>query len=263
MASVFWKGVISFGLVAIPVKMIVATETASTSFHVLHKKCLSRLKQTWYCPVDNEYLSLQDSVKGYEYAPDQYVVLDEKDFEKVPVKTLHAIDIACFVDVSEIAPIYYKGSHYLEPDELGVKPFSLLREALVKTQRLGIAKVTFQKQEHLCCLRPLDDIMILHTMHFQDEILKNEGGGSTKQQVSASELEMAVSLISTMTKIFKPEEYKNEYRTALKKLIDAKVQGQEIKAPKESKVVVKDLMEALRNSIETAKKQSVTAGKAR
>jgi DNA end-binding protein Ku len=261
MARAFWKGVISFGLVAIPVKMYVATESRAISFHVLHKKCMNRLKQTWYCPVDNEYTTLQDSVKGYEYGPDQYIVLNEKDFEKVPVKTLHAINIAAFVNAAEIDPIYFHGSHYIEPDELGVKPFNLLREALMKTGRLGIAKVTFQKQEHLCCLRPLDDILVLHTMYFHDEILPRENIAAQKQEISGSELEMAVTLISTMTKNFKPADYKDEYHSALKKLVEAKVQGQEIKAPKETRVAVKDLMEALRTSIETARKQTVAAGR--
>lgn len=263
MARSFWKGVISFGMVAIPVKMYVATETKTTSFHVLHKKCHNRLKQMWYCPVDDQYLSLQDSVKGYEYAPDQYVVLDDKDFEKVPVKTLHSINITGFVESKEIDPIYFRGSHYLEPDELGVKPFLLLREALAKTHRLGIAKVTFQRQEHLCCLRPLDDLLVLHTMYFHDEILPKDQLAPAKQAVNRDELEMATRLIDTMAKSFKPEDYKDEYHAALKKLIEAKIEGQEIKTPKESKVVIKDLMEALRTSIETAKKETVASAKAK
>jgi DNA end-binding protein Ku len=261
MVKAFWNGVISFGMVSIPVKMYVATETKTTSFHMLHSKCLNRLKQVWYCSADNEYISAKDSVKGYEYAPEQYVVLKEKDFENVPVKTLHAIDITAFVDAKEVDPLYYRGSHYIEPDTLGVKPFALLREALLRTGRMGIAKVTFQKQEHLCCLRPLDGIMVLHTMFFHDEIIQMEDTGPARQQVSAAELEMAVKLITTMTKKFNPKDYKDEYHTALQKLIDAKVQGTEIKAPKESRVVVKDLMDALRTSIETARKQAVGAGK--
>jgi len=263
MARSFWKGVISFGMVAIPVKMYVATETTTTSFHILHKKCHNRLKQMWYCPVDNEYLTLQDSVKGYEYSPDQYVVLEEKDFDRVPVKTLHSINITGFVESKEIDPIYFRGSHYLEPDELGVKPFTLLREALVKTHRLGIAKVTFQRQEHLCCLRPLKNILILHTMFFHDEILSRDEMTLPKQAVNNDELEMATRLIGTMARNFRPEDYKDEYHLALKKLVDAKVQGQEIKAPKEPRVAIKDLMDALRTSIETAKKETAAAGKAK
>src|SRR4030067_571759 len=115
MARSFWKGVISFGLVAIPVKMYVAAETKGTDFHLLHKKCLPRPKQTYYCASDNEYISLKDMVRGYEYTKDQYVVLDDNDFEKVPVKTTHTIEITSFVDFNEIDPVYFYGSHYLEP----------------------------------------------------------------------------------------------------------------------------------------------------
>ena len=261
MARSFWKGVISFGMVAIPVKMYVATETKTTSFHILHKKCHNRLKQMWYCPVDDQYLTMQDSVKGYEYAPDQYVVLEDKDFENVPVKTQHAINITGFVESKEIDPIYFRGSHYLEPDELGVKPFLLLREALVKTHRLGIAKVTFQRQEHLCCLRPLEDILVLHTMYFHDEILSRKDLTLPGEAVNHDELEMATRLINTMAKNFKPEDYKDEYHLALKKLVEAKVQGQEIQRPKETKIVIKDLMEALRTSIESAKKETAASVK--
>jgi len=259
MARSFWKGVISFGMVAIPVKMYVATESKTTSFHILHKKCHNRLKQTWYCPADDEYVTLRDSVRGYEYAPDQYVVLEDKDFEKVPVKTLHSINITGFVESKEIDPMYFRGTHYLEPDELGVKPFLLLREALLKTHRLGIAKVTFQRQEHLCCLRPLDEILVLHTMFFQDEIVSREELTLPKQAVNRDELEMATRLIDTMATTFRPADYKDEYHLALKKLVEAKVQGLEIKAPREGKIVVKDLMEALRTSIETAKKETAGA----
>jgi DNA end-binding protein Ku len=261
MARSFWKGVISFGMVAIPVKMYVATEAQAVSFHVLHRKCHSRLKQKWYCPVDDEYVTLEQSVRGYEYAPDQYVVLEEKDFEKVPVKTLHSISIAGFVESNEIDPIYYRGSHYLEPDELGVKPFSLLRQALAKTGKLGIAKVTFQRQEHLCCLRPLEDVLVLHTMYFSDEILPRDKTAAIRQAMTDDEMKMATSLIGAMTKKFRPEDYSDEYHGALKKVIEARIQGKEIKAPREGKAAVKDLMEALRISIETARKESVAVRK--
>jgi DNA end-binding protein Ku len=261
MARAFWKGVISFGMVAIPVKMYVATESHTTSFHILHKKCLSRLKQMWFCPTDNEYLPLQETVRGYEYAPGQYVVLEESDFKKVPLKTLHSISIDGFVNSGEIDPIYYQGSHYLEPDELGVKPFSLLRQTLLKTGRVGVAKVTFQRQEHFCCLRPFENIMMLHTIHYQAEILPKGDLKPPVQELPKNELDMAAALVEAMTKKFHPQDYRNDYHEALKKVIDARVKGLEIKAPREPKAAVKDLMEALRTSIETARKETAAAGR--
>lgn len=255
MARAFWKGVISFGLVAIPVKMQVATETKMLSFHLLHKKCLTRPKQVLHCETDNEYFSIKETVRGYEIAKDTYVVLNDSDFDKVPVKTSHAIDIAGFIEANEIDPMYYYGTHYLVPEELGVKPFRLLREALEKTGRVGLAKVTFQRREHLCCLRPFEDILLLHTMHYESEILSWKELAPPKPQVAKAELDMAVSLIKAMATSFEPKDYKDEYQEALKKVIEAKSTGEKIVAPAAPKAEIGDLMEALRASIEAAKKE--------
>src|SRR4030043_57727 len=184
MPRAFWKGVISFGLVAIPVKMYVGTESKTLSFHLLHKKCLTRPRQVLYCETDNEHFGMKETVRGYEVAKDQYVVLDESDFNKVPIKTSHAIEILGFVEAKEIDPIYYYGSHYVEPEELGAKPFWLLRDALQKTGRVG----------------------------------------------------MAISLVKAMAKNFNPGDYKDEYREALKKVVEAKISGEKMVAPVMPKV---------------------------
>jgi DNA end-binding protein Ku len=256
MAKSFWKGVISFGLVAIPVKMYVATETRPVSFHLLHKKCLTRPKQVLHCDIDNEYFGMKDTVRGYEVSKDQYVVLDDIDFEKVPIKTSRAIDIQCFIDSKEIDPVYYYGSHYIEPEELGVKPFQLLRQALQKTGKVGIAKVTFQHREHLCCLRPLDEILALHTIHYQSEIIPREEIAAPEAKTTAAEMDMAVSLIKAMVKRFRPEEYHDEYQEALKKVVEAKAKGEKVVVPSVAKVEMVDLMQALRASVEATKTKS-------
>jgi DNA end-binding protein Ku len=255
MPRAFWKGVISFGLVAIPVKMYVGTESQALSFHLLHKKCLTRPKQVLHCETDNEYFGIKDTVRGYEVAKDQYVVLNEADFDNVPLKTSHAINILSFIEEKELDPIYYAGMHYLEPEKLGVKPFQLLREALIKTGRLGIGKITFQRREHLCCLRPSGDIIILHSLHYNSEVLSSKEFSLPKPKVAAAELEMAVSLIKTMAKPFRPEEYKDEYREALQKVVDAKIKGEKIIAPAAPRAEMGDLMASLRASIEAARKE--------
>ena len=257
MPRAFWKGVISFGLVAIPVKMHVGAESKTLSFHLLHKKCLTRPKQVLRCEADDEYFGIKDTVRGYEVAKEQYVVLNDSDFERVPIKTSHTIDILGFVDAKEIDPIYYYGVHYLEPEELGVKPFQLLKAALEKTGHVGIAKVVFQRKEHLGCLRPLEDILVLHTMHYDNEILPRKEISPPKTRATDAELDMAVSLVEAMVKSFKPEDYKDEYREALKKLIEAKIKGEKIVAPAVPKVEIGDLMASLRASIEAAKKEPV------
>ena len=256
MARPFWKGVISFGMVVIPVKMYVATAPRELSFHLLHKKCLTRPKQVLHCEKDEEYFSSKDTVRGYEYAKGQFVVLDENDFKKIPVKTAHAISIMGFVEAGAIDSIYYQNSHFLEPEDLGAKPFALLREVLTRTKRVGIAKVTFQRREHLCSLQPLDSIMVLHSMYFQSEILSHSQITPSKQELSEPELEMATSLVKAMSTSFKPEQYKDEYQKALKELVDAKLQGVEIKEPEEVKATIPDLMAALKASIAATKKKS-------
>ncbi len=257
MPRAFWKGVISFGLVAIPVRMSVGTESKTLSFHLLHKKCLTRPKQVLHCETDDEYFSIKDTVRGYEVAKEQYVVLNDSDFEKVPIRTSHAIDILGFVEAKEIDPIYYYGIHYLEPEKLGVKPFRLLREALEKTGRVGIAKVAFQRREHLGCLRPFEDVLILHTMHYETDILPRKELTSPKTRVTEAERDMAVSLVKAMAKSFTPGEYKDEYQEALKKVIQAKVTGEKIVAAAIPKTEIGDLMAALRASSEAAKKEPV------
>jgi DNA end-binding protein Ku len=255
MAKAFWKGVISFGMVVIPVRMYVATQAKTLSFHLLHKKCLTRPKQVLHCEQDKEYFTLKDTVRGYEYAKEQFIILSEEDFNKVPVKTSHSINIEGFVESQDIDSIYYQNSHYLEPEDLGAKPFALLSEVLAKTKKVGIAKVTFQKREHLCALRPLNDIMLLQTMYYQDELTSHAGLSSPKPKFTEAELKLATSLVTTMSAAFKPEQYKDEYHLALKKLVEAKLKGVEMKAPAEPKAEIADLMAALKASLETAKKR--------
>jgi len=261
MPKAFWKGVISFGLVAIPVKMYIGTESKSLSFHLLHKKCLTRPKQVLHCETDNEYFGIKDTVRGYEVAKGQYIVLSEADFENVPIKTSHAIDILGFIEAKELDPIYYAGVHYLEPEELGARPFQLLREALEKTGRIGIGKVTFQRREHLCCLRPLDDIIVLHSLHYDTEILSRKEIAPPKSKLTAAELDMAVNLVKAMAQTFKPEAYKDEYRSALKKVVEAKMKGEKIIVPEAPKVEMGDLMESLRASIKAARKEPVAVAR--
>ncbi len=259
MARAFWKGVISFGLVAIPVKMYVGTEGKSLSFHLLHKKCLTRPKQVLHCETDNEYFGMKDTVRGYEVAKDEYVVLKDSDFEKVPIKTAHAIDIMSFVRAEEIDPLYYSGIHYIEPEDPGVRPFQLLREALIKTGRVGIGKVTFQRREHLACLRPFEGTIVLHTLRYSNEIAPRAEITPPETMVKEAELNMAISLINAMADKFQPEKYKDEYREALQKVIDAKMKGERVISPALPKAEIGDLMEALRASIKAAKKEPVVS----
>ena len=256
MAKAFWKGAISFGMVSIPVKMYVAATSHTMSFHLLHKKCLTRPKQVLHCEEDDEYFGIKDTVRAFEYGKGRYVVLKDSDFAKAPVRTTHIIDILGFIKEEEVDPVYFYGSHYLEPEGFAAKPYRLLLETLSKNRRVGIAKVSFQRREHLCCLRPLGKLLALHTLHYKDEILSTAEINIPEIEVSIAELKVAQSLVDVMTTRFQPEKYEDRYRHTLEEIIKAKIQGEEIKAVPEPVVkAIPDLMSALRASIEAASKE--------
>ena len=248
----FWKGVISFGLVVMPVRMYVATEIKTPAFHYLLKKNLAQPKQMLVDIESGEQFTSKDTVKGYEYAKGHFVVFSEEDFEKVPVKTNHLIEIQGFTEEANIDPIYFYDAHYLEPEGIGVKPYQLLLEALRRTNRVGIAKVSFGRREHLTCLRPYEDVLALHTMHYADEVRPYEA--PPKAELSEAEINMATSLIQAMERPFKPEEYHDAYAEALEQLVQAKIAGRQIDKPEEPKIEIPDLMAALRKNLAAAKK---------
>ena len=257
----FWKGAINFGLVVIPVKMYIATQSVKPSFHLLHKKDNSRIRQVLYCPEDDKYLEREDIVRGYEYARGKFIVLKDSDLEKVPLKTTRTIDVLGFASLEEIDPVYYFDAHYLEPEETGARPYSLLHRTLAGTGRVGIAKVSFQRREHLCCLRPEDKVLVLHTLHYKNEVRSTEDLIIPPQELKAEELKMAGTLIDEMIIKFKPEGYKDDYVQALKKLINAKLEGKEIPVPEVTPKETPDLVAALQKSIEFRKKEKVGAQK--
>jgi DNA end-binding protein Ku len=255
-----WNGVISFGMVSIPVKLFTATESKDVSFHLLHKDDGSRLKQLRWCPEDDREVGWDEIVRGYEYAKDQHVVLDEEDFEKLPLASKHTIELSAFVDASEIDPVHYEKSYYLQPDDVGEKPFALLMRALNEKNLVAIAKIAIRNKERLCALRPMDGTLILETLYYADEIRVQRGEEIPDVEVSDRELEMAEALIDLLTESFEPEKYQDEYRDALMQVIQAKLEGQEIvEAPAAPHAKVTDLMTALKASVDAAKKKKGSA----
>ena len=252
-----WKGAISFGLVTIPVSVYPATEEKTLRFNQLHDEDGGRVRMKRTCSVDGEEITFDHIVKGYEYEKDKYVVLTEDDFDKVPVESSRAIDIVQFVDLEEIDPMMYKKSYYLIPEETGAKAYALLREALSQENKVGVAKVSFRDKEHLAVLRFKDDAFVLETMYWPDEIRAAEFGDvNVDAKVRPQELEMAKTLIENLTSEWSPEEFTDEYREALLRIVEAKIAGEEIEmveAEPTAKVV--DLMEALKASVAAAKKK--------
>ena len=260
MARAMWKGAIQFGLVTIPVKLYLATESDYTiRFNMLHEKDLSRIQMKTWCPVEDKPISRADTVKGYEYSPGEYVVITDEDLEKVPLKTVRSIEIEQFTkaDPHDSNTRFVKQAYYIEPDKIGRKPFYLLRSVLEEEGLTAICKVVIKDREALAALDPFSDTMLLTTLHWPDEIR------STKEldlpdedyDFKPAETAMARQLVSAMTAEFDPSEYKDEYRDALMQVIESKVEGHEVTAPEPAEETGKlvDLMAALEASVNAAK----------
>jgi DNA end-binding protein Ku len=255
MARAMWSGFISFGMVTIPVQLHTATESHNVSFHLLHEKCDTRIKEQRYCPHCERKVDWDEIVKGYEYTKGQYIELTDEDFEKLPLPSKHTIDVASFVDAGEIESIFFDSTYYVAVEESGAKkPYKLLMDAMESKEVVGVATITFRNKERLCALRPVEGRLQLQTLLYEDEIKKNESEKPSSVKVSAQEKKMAETLIANLTTDFDPGKFKDKYQAALKKLIQAKLKGTEIKEVAASKPTESsNLMEALRASLEKAK----------
>jgi DNA end-binding protein Ku len=253
-----WKGAITFGMVTIPVKLYSATESRDVRFRMLCKRHEAPIEEKRVCTEGGEELAWDQLARGFEVAKGDFVVLDPEEIDAAKPESSTTIDIGDFVQADEIDPVYFEKSYFLEPTDIGAKPFSLLRKALDETERVALARVTIRTRERLATLRTYEDAMILETMFWPDEIrstgaLDLPEGGETK--VRPKELEMARSLIESLAERFRPESYTDAYREALEELIASKVKGEARNVKRrrpEPKVI--DLMEALKASVDQAKK---------
>lgn len=254
-----WKGAISFGMVSIPIKLYTATEDKDVRFNMLHKTDLKRVRQKLFCEEEDiEVDRKNDVVKGYEISPGRYVVMEDEDFEKVNVPSTHTIDIKSFVSLQDIDPILYQKTYFLEPEDVGMKPFALLMAALRATNRVAIAKVTLRQKEQLCTLRLYEDTIALETMFYADEIrsTRDLSVPGENVEVTQRDLDMARSLVEMLTEDeFDLSQYKDEYREGLLEIISKKAEGEVIEAPAPVETKITDLTEALRASVEEIRKR--------
>ncbi len=261
MARAMWKGAIQFGLVTIPVKLYLATESKSQiSFHMLHEKDLSRIQMKIWCPEDEEIISRSETVRGYEWAPDQYVVITDEDLEQVPLKTVRSIEIEQFIErdgTSDDSPVrFVRQAYYLEPDKIGRKAFYLLRSVLAEKGLTAVCKVVIKDREALAALDPFEGTMLMTTLHWPDEIRSVGDLDLPDEELDfkPAERRMAEQLVGAMTGEFDPSQYHDEYREALRGVIEAKVEGREPEAvPVEATGNLVDLMAALEASVAAAK----------
>ena len=254
MASIVWKGYISFGLVSFPVRLFSAGRAESVHFHMLHRKDLSRVKEVWYCAEENKPIERKDIVKGYETSKGEYVVVEDEELKAIAPTTAGTMEILQFVHESDVDPIYFESSYYVAPGEELTKPYAVFSKAMKESKYSAIAKVSMHAREHVVLIRSVDDELLLHTLFYPDELHPaNRQKAPAKTVATTKEIALATQLIKQLTAPFKPAEFHDMYRENVEKLIEQKKKGQKITLePKPKRAPVIDLMEALKKSLKAS-----------
>jgi DNA end-binding protein Ku len=258
---------ISFGLVSVPVNLYSSSESkTSVSFNMLHKKCGSRLKQQYTCPKDNEVVTRDDTVKGYEFAKDQYVVLSAEELKSLEEKATGLIDVIEFVPLAKVEREYLDKVYYLGPDKGGDRAYRLLAAALQETGRAALGQYAARGRQHLVLLRPLNGVLVMEQLHYADEVRPTTEVSLPEGDVKSAELTLAKQLIEqSSTDVFEPEKYKDTVRERVLETIQRKIDGQDITATSAApdgggKII--DLMEALKASLAATTNRGEAAAKA-
>jgi DNA end-binding protein Ku len=259
-----WNGSLNFGLVNIPIGLAVAQQRKDVAFRTLHRECGTPIKQKRYCPFHERDVEAEELVKGWEFAKGQFVVVEDEDLESVAVQRSQSIDIARFVPVSEVDPIYFDRTYYLAPASATAqrRPYVLLLRAMQEAQMGAVGKFVLWGKENLCLIRPLGESLALETLFFAEDIRSraeiDEAVSETK--VKEPELAMARQLVDSLVGEFDPDEFENEYRGELRAMLEAKLAGKEIARPEPVPVApVVDLMDALKQSVAQAQKKKAPA----
>jgi len=245
-------GTLSFGMVSIPIRTYAAGESASAvSFNLLHGKCKSRLKQQNVCPKDNEIVSRDQMVKGFEFSKEQYVTFTDEELKAMAEETQKAIEITEFVPASKVDPVYFDGAYYLGPDKGGEKAYKLLNEAMKQTGRAALAKWAARGKQYLVMIRPVGNGLVMQQLLYKDEVRPISEVPIDDAELKEAELKLAVQLVEQIASDeFRPENYEDEVRKRYQQAIQKKVEGQEITAaPEAPRAQIIDLMEALKASL--------------
>jgi DNA end-binding protein Ku len=266
MASPVWKGTLSFGLLAIPVKLYTAARSQRMNLHQLHKVCHTRLKQPLYCPHCNRQVERSEVVRGYEYEKGQYIVVNEDEIKKITPRSSTVMEIVAFVKQEQIDPIYFDASYFMMPDKDSEKPYALLLKTLEDSNRVGIATLTMHQREYTVFIRPRKNGLTIHTMYYATEIREVPGYGKAEKDVKLkpAEVKLAEQLVESLSQDFKPEQFHDKFQENLKTLIEAKQKGKTIVAerqPAPARVI--DMMEALKKSLANAEAQNQKPAKLR
>ena len=260
-------GTISFGLVTVPVKLYSAAESSSgVSFNMLHEKCKTRLKQQYICPQCNEVVTRDQTVRGYEFAKEQYVAFTEEELKAMAEQNSPAIEITEFVPLSKVDPIYFDSAYYLGPDKGGDRAYTLLAAAMRETQRCALAKWNARGKGYLVLVRPVPKGLVMQTLLYADEVRAIDEVPLGDAQLKDAELKLAVQLVDQISSDeFRPEQYEDEVRKRYHEAIQRKVAGQEVTAapPEQPRAQIIDLMEALKASLANKAKTADEAQSAR
>ena len=252
MASTVWKGYISFGLVSVPVRLYAAAREEHVSFNHIHEVCGSRIKQQVFCPTCERVVERSELAKGYQVDRDSYVLVSGEELKTLEADSSEAMEIAQFVSLSEVDPIYYQASYYSAPEDPGRRAYSLLLQAMEKLNVAAIAKVTLHSREQIVLMRPYHKGIVLHTLYFPAEVREiAEYGKNDSMNLQKPEIDLAEQFIRQLTAKFEPEQYKDEYQQRVLDLIETKRAGQVVAGqPQKARLApVIDLMEALKKSI--------------
>jgi DNA end-binding protein Ku len=252
-----WKGAVSFGLVMIPVKLYAATETKDIAFRQVHSDDGGRIRFKRFCSIEDVEVPYEDVAKGYELPGGEIVILTEDDMAELPLPTTRSIEVVQFAPAEQVDPILFNKSYYVEPEAVGTRAYCLLRDALEESGKIAIAQVALRQRESLAILRVRDGILVLETLLWPDEVREAAFPFLDDDvEVRPQELQMASSLIESMTVDFDPEDYHDSYREALAELVNAKVEGREVVQPEAEEVASGDtssLADALRASLAAAR----------
>lgn len=253
-----WKGAVSFGLVSVPVKLYAATESHDISFRQVHAADGGRIKYKRVCSIDGEEVPYSDIAKGYETEDGQMVVLDDDDLAELPASSSREISVEKFVPREQIDPMWFEKSYYLEPDKAAAKPYALLREAIREADRVAVVTVSLRTRMTTAVLRVVDDVIVMQTMMWPDEIRNPDFAGldAADMDVKPQELKMAQMLVETLAGDYDPDEFEDDYAKAVEAVVAAKLEGGEVKhaaAPEPSGGEVVDLLAALQKSVDAAK----------
>lgn len=252
-----WKGALGFGLVNIPVYMYTGSLEKELSFVLLHKKDLSKIRYIRVCEIENKEVPWQEIVKGYEYKKGDFVILQDKDFEKANIKKTKTIEIVHFLKEDEIDSIYYVKPYYLEPAKNAEKAYSLLREALKKSKKVGLAKYVLRNREHFAVVKVHENMIILNQLRYQTEVLRPQDLKIPPTgKINPKEMQISIALIDHLTTSFKPKEYKDTFTKEIKQIIKQKSKGRPIHPKTQALKVSKvhDIMTLLQNSLEKEKR---------